>query len=428
MHSSRRTVSRGLIVVLVLAVGVGAFSVFHKTSKTRGAVKPADADAVKATPSPTASAALPIGIRPQASVAPPPPMILNHPAPALGGNQTPLLGQTTTPDVQSAVPQPTPDFQSPAQLPSTRPAFASAAGSSSPWPSDNNSSTPQILDTRADSGGTSATAQASSPAPAPTYTASPDGPLAGGKAMMDAGKLLEARAELNDALQSGKLSEADIETAKAMMADINKTVVFSARKFADDTYGGAYVVKPGDSMAKIAAAHDVTWELLSRINNGLEPRRLRSGATIKVLQGPFFAVVDKKKFTLDVYLGALPGEKSSMYVTTLHVGLGRDDSTPTGTWMVEPHKKIKHPTYYSPRGEGVIAADDPKNPLGPCWVGLTGVDGQAVGKLSYGIHGTIDPDSIGKQSSMGCIRLHNEDALMVYDLMVEGKSMVMVKE
>jgi lipoprotein-anchoring transpeptidase ErfK/SrfK len=244
---------------------------------------------------------------------------------------------------------------------------------------------------------------------------------------IDAGRLLEARADLNDALQSGNLSESQAETVKAMLSQINQTVVFSPRHFGDDAYGGVYVVQPGDSLARIALQHDCTWELLGRIN-GIDPRHLRAGATIKVVEGPFFAVVEKHKFSMDLYLGGLPGEKSSMFITSYPVGLGRDDSTPVGTWMIEPHRKLKHPTYYSPRGEGVIAADDPKNPLGGYWIGLTGTEGQAVGKMSYGIHGTIDPDSIGKQSSMGCIRLKADDIAMVFDMMVEGKSMVVVKE
>ena len=57
----------------------------------------------------------------------------------------------------------------------------------------------------------------------------------------------------------------------------------------------------------------------------------------------------------DTLLGS-PGESGSMYITSFNVGLGKDDSTPTGTWQVEPHKKIKNPTYFSPRGEGVIEA------------------------------------------------------------------------
>jgi lipoprotein-anchoring transpeptidase ErfK/SrfK len=251
--------------------------------------------------------------------------------------------------------------------------------------------------------------------------------LARAQAKTDAGRFLEARAELNDALQSPDLDPSQTDSIKAMLSRISQTVIFSHRRFADDAYGGVYVVQPGDNLAKIANAHDCTWELLSRIN-GIEPRRLRAGSSIKFIDGPFFAVVDKHKFTLDVYLGGLPGEKSAMFITSYPVGLGRDDSTPVGTWIVEPHHKLKHPTYYSPRGEGVIAADDPKNPLGGYWIGLTGTDGQAVGKLSYGIHGTIDPDSIGKQSSMGCIRLRPDDIAVVFDMMVEGKSLVVVKD
>ena len=265
------------------------------------------------------------------------------------------------------------------------------------------------------------------PAPATEPSVTGTSLIARAQTKIDAGRLLEARADLNDALQSGDLDDSQSASVKSMIGQINQTVVFSRRHFGDDAYGGVYVVQPGDNLAKIALEHDCTWELLSRIN-GVDPRHLRAGATIKIVEGPFFAVVEKHKFTMDIYLGGLPGEKSSMFICSYMVGLGRDDSTPVGTWMIEPHRKLKHPTYYSPRGEGVIAADDPKNPLGGYWIGLTGTEGQAVGKMSYGIHGTIEPDSIGKQSSMGCIRLRPEDIAVVYDMMVEGKSIVVVKD
>jgi hypothetical protein len=244
---------------------------------------------------------------------------------------------------------------------------------------------------------------------------------------MDAGKLLDARKILNDALQSNQLSPADSQSARAMMAKINQTVVFSPQHFPDDQWGGVYTVRPGDRLGKIAVAYSTTWQLLSRINN-LDPRSLRAGATIKIVRGPFFAVVNKKAYTMDLYLGALPGDRASMYVKTVQVGLGRDDSTPTGTWAIANGAKLRHPTYYPPEGGAPIEADDPKNPLGGYWIALTGASGAAVGKTSYGIHGTIDPDSIGKQASMGCIRLGADDIALVFDLMVEGKSVVVVTD
>ena len=57
-----------------------------------------------------------------------------------------------------------------------------------------------------------------------------------------------------------------------------------------------------------------------------------------------------------------------------------------------------------------------------------GIDGKAVGQNSYGIHGTIDESSIGQQQSQGCIRLHNADVELVYDLLTEGKSTVIVRD
>ena len=107
--------------------------------------------------------------------------------------------------------------------------------------------------------------------------------------------------------------------------------------------------------------------------------KLRSGQWIKIPNGPFHCVITKSDYRLDVYLGS-PGEAGSLFVTSFPVGLGKDNSTPTGTWIVAAGGKAHPATYYSPRGEGVIAADDPKNPLGGYWMGLTGVAGNALGK------------------------------------------------
>ena len=249
--------------------------------------------------------------------------------------------------------------------------------------------------------------------------------LATAQSKFDAGKLLDARTLLNDALLAGTLSNEHVKRAKQLLNEINKVVVFSARKFPDDPFGGTFTVPPGGALSRIARSHDVSAELLQRINGISDPRKLQAGQNIKVLTGPFHALVNKTDFTLELWLGE-PQAKGSMYITSFPVGLGKDDSTPTGTWAVT--HRIPNPTYYSPRGDGIVAADDPKNPLGEYWIGLTGTDGHAIGKTSYGIHGTIEPQTIGKQMSMGCIRLKNEDVAVVYDVLVQDKSTVVVKE
>ena len=48
-------------------------------------------------------------------------------------------------------------------------------------------------------------------------------------------------------------------------------------------------------------------------------------------------------------------------------------------------------------------APNPGGPYGAMWMGLN--------KPHYGIHGTNNPGSIGKQVSKGCIRMYNSDVL-----------------
>lgn len=255
-------------------------------------------------------------------------------------------------------------------------------------------------------------------------------PIDGGSLLYEAnatretGDLVTARDRVNAAIANGTVSGSDLADAKAFVAELNAKIILGPQKFAADPYNKLWKVEPGTALSKLCKRFDVTAELLCRVNGLSSPNKLKAGVTIKAIQGPFHVVVSKSQFTADVYLGA-PGGSGSMYVKTFKVGLGSDSSTPTGLWIVDAGK-VTNPVYYSPRGEGVIAGDDPKNPLGERWMPLKGLEGGAVGQESYGIHGTIDPSSIGKNMSMGCIRLQHDDIVELYDLLVEGKSKVRV--
>ena len=246
-----------------------------------------------------------------------------------------------------------------------------------------------------------------------------------GKAKIDAGDLLAGRKLLNDALIGGQLAGADVAAAKQLIGETNKALVFSPRRFNDDPWAGTHAVAAGERLTNIAFKYGVTPDLLLQINGMTDARKLRAGATIKILHGPFHAIVSKKSFTLDLYLGS-PGEKGAQFVTSFPVGLGKDDSTPTGTWIID--QRIANPKWWGARGLPPIESGDPKNPLGKYWLSLAGIDGKAEGQQSYGIHGTIEPNSIGTQASMGCIRMRNEDVSVVYTLLVSGKSTVIVRD
>ncbi|MEW4531414.1 L,D-transpeptidase family protein [Maioricimonas sp. JC845] len=168
-------------------------------------------------------------------------------------------------------------------------------------------------------------------------------------------------------------------------------------------YMPAYEVQPGDRLEKIASQYDVSWQYLADLNR-VEPHRIRVGQKLKVISGPFSAVVDMSDFQITIHA-------HGYFVARFPVGIGKDGSTPIGRFNVK--EKLEDPTYYGP--DGVIANDDPTNPLGERWIDLGD---------SYGIHGTIEPESIGKAESRGCVRLTNEDVAEVYKLLTVGSEVV----
>ncbi len=263
------------------------------------------------------------------------------------------------------------------------------------------------------------------PAPVARLSSTPSALFTEADARTKSDDLVAARDLLVRALDSKQLNESEKDEALRRLSQINETLIFSPRKFNSDQHAIQHTVKPGENMQKIAKGYDVTWQFIGRLNGINDPRKLQAGKSLKVIKGPFHAVISKKHFTLDVYIGK-PDEAGSVFMKRFRVGLGQSDSTPTGVWNIS--SKLENPRYYNPRNEGprVIEPDDPKNPLGERWIALEGAQGQAVGKTSYGIHGTIDPESIGQTKSMGCIRMLNEDVELVYDLLIPGKSTVTV--
>jgi LysM repeat protein len=174
-------------------------------------------------------------------------------------------------------------------------------------------------------------------------------------------------------------------------------------------YIDPYEVQFGDRLETIARKYQVPWEYLGRMNR-VEPQKIRAGQKLKVLQGPFGAVVDLDRFELTVHA-------HGYYVTRFPVGIGQENSTPAGTFRVTD--KVVDPTYYGP--DGVIAHDDPANPLGEHWIAINDEAGTLEG---YGIHGTIEPESVGRAVSRGCIRLKDQDVADLYDLLTVGSEVI----
>ena len=165
-----------------------------------------------------------------------------------------------------------------------------------------------------------------------------------------------------------------------------------------------HFVEFGDTLEGIAQKYQVPWQYLAQLNSTTR-ETLQAGQKLKVLNGPFGAVVDLNSFEMTIHA-------HGWYVHRYRIGVGRDLSTTVGEFTVQ--NKRENPMWHRPDG-GIVEADDPQNPLGEYWIGL----GEHIG-----IHGTIDPESIGQDTSQGCIHLVDGDISEIFNLLGTGSKVV----
>lgn len=244
------------------------------------------------------------------------------------------------------------------------------------------------------------------------------------QAMADdkAGKIVLARDKYNSALAM-PLAKQDSDAVKDRLTALSQKWFFTPQFFSDDTMTEAYKVSPGDKLELIGKSYKIPSDLIMRINGIKNPRSLQAGKTLKIPKGPFHLKVYRSSFTLEVW------QNNKVFVKRYRVGLGAEGKdTPTGTFRVKSNGKLIQPPWPNPETGKIVHPDDPLYPLGTRWIGLDGIDGAAKGRTGFGIHGTKEPESIGKRSSQGCIRLYNGEVQELYDLMTQGVSEVVVMD
>lgn len=113
-------------------------------------------------------------------------------------------------------------------------------------------------------------------------------------------------------------------------------------------------------------------------------------------------VVDLSEKELTYYRG-----DEAILTTTIAVGTSRNP-TPTGSFFVTDNVTLSNPNSpWGPHALGLSARSDT----------ITEYNG---GDGIIGIHGTNRPGSIGKASSLGCIRLPNDAITRMHDLIPLG--------
>ncbi len=128
-------------------------------------------------------------------------------------------------------------------------------------------------------------------------------------------------------------------------------------------------------------------------------------------------VVDKSDGVLRVFAGE---QLIAQFPATMG---SKTDPLPIGTWKITGHSYLP-PWHYQPSILKKADKSDPElmikpganNPVGVAWLDLS--------KEHYGIHGTAEPQTIGRAESNGCIRLTNWDVMRLSQMVSPGTTAI----
>ena len=237
---------------------------------------------------------------------------------------------------------------------------------------------------------------------------SPDAPVAD-QALLKLGEVYEGQQQLTLARNTyhGLLEKypnsALVPEAQARLGKINVALLFSPHITDEDA---VYTVQPGDTLGGIARTNGTTIDLIKKTNE-LTGNVIRIGQRLKMPKGHFAIAVDKSENRLVV-------TADNQFFKLYPVSTGANNSTPVGTFKIV--NKIVDPVWY--KQGAAVAPDSPANILGTRWLGLD--------KPGYGIHGTIEPDAVGKQVTAGCVRMINTDVEELFTIVPVGTEVTIV--
>jgi hypothetical protein len=416
------------LVVLVLfgTILYGAYCVVQKgpSSSAEGTATTAPAEApafappaveiASAAPAPPAAQVAPLA--PPASTMPPPvvaaavaaPITASAPvAPAVATQAAPPAMPPLTEPFSAGTPPPSMPTAAPAALPLQSAAVAVAAGAgatlgavaaeeaarvspSAPTYLTAESAPPPAHDTVAASAPTAAAgssldrpdrfatlapptvaAAAAATAPPPSSAASGSSAAfatawADAHDKLAAGRYAEALAALSVWYDDPSLGLEESQRLEDLLGQLAGTVIYSQQ----DLLLAPHVVAAGETLPAIAAPLGVSWQLLAKINGIADPQHLVPAEHLKLIRGPFDAVVSvsRRRLSLQLggnYAGSFPvvvGRQflgrvgSSLPVVEIRRGAGRDVQAVTATM---PESSALKPSLLLGDGLVIEAAEDP---------------------------------------------------------------------
>lgn len=353
---------------------------------------------------PAIGAAPQIGAPATTSSAPAPPATTTAPSFTPAPTTTPAHAPSTAPTFTSSPPAASETSAAPAlkvpELPSL-PAIPPASSTTTAETTPPGATTPAVPAT---------TAPSSTPAVAPsTTTAAAPAPQQSSlfaatrtavQGALDRGELSQALLLLSDWYGDPSLSPSETQEVNNLLSQLAGSVIYSTEHRLEPPY----MVQAGEQLPDIAQKYNVPWQLLAKINGLAEGAQLQPGQQLKVIRGPFTALVDLSERRLTLML-------DRRYAGQFPVEIDPATSVEEGQWSV--NQKLLTPGIASP----VAGAGSTSEQKTIMMTSTTGGASQIVILRGAGPTTPATTDPAGR-----VIRLKSQDVNDVYDILSLGSS------
>jgi hypothetical protein len=328
-----------IVLVLFGTILYGAYSVVQKGSLAKPAVH---ADAPEAPPFAAPAVEVPAAppAAPPAVVAAPPPAVEFAAAPA------PPAVLAAPPADPGPAEAPPPAEAAPVYL---------AAESAPPPAQDDVAPPPAVEGERPERLATLATAMPP-PASLPPQMPPPPGTLPSSAAFatawadahdkLAAGRYAEALTALSVWYDDPSLGLEESHRLEDLLGQLAGTVIYSQQ----DLLLPPHVVAPGETLPAIAAQLGVSWQLLGKINGIADPTQLVPGEHLKLIRGPFDAVVSISRRRLSLQVGGA-------YAGSFPVVVGRQFLPRVGSTLPVADVQRESPGQPAAGRRGILLAD-----------------------------------------------------------------------
>jgi hypothetical protein len=211
---------------------------------------------------------------------------------------------------------------------------------------------------------------------------------------LTAGRYAEALAALSVWYDDPSLGLEESHRLEDLLGQLAGTVIYSQQ----DLLLPPHVVAPGETLPAIAAPLSVSWQLLAKINGIDDPMQLIPGEHLKVIRGPFDAVVSVARRRVSLQVGGA-------YAGSFPVMVGREFLPRVGSSL--PVQEVR-------RG---AAAGDPAAAAGPAMPAIVLADGLVI-------QAADDPAAVTDDAAPTSLTVSARDFAELADILGPGSSVL----